>query len=143
MISRSHPLASLVTCPEENSIENPQMFSLHHLENKTLVSGVPGQKICEDISQIVTKYGLRNLSLIPVQNRKTNIAMAECGLAIAFLPAIYVTEPEEHRNLLYLYSDDPLAQWRMTVRHKNSCLTPIERRFIDLASAVFSGKEPV
>ena len=143
MISRSHPLASLVTCPEENSIENPQMFSLHHLENKTLVSGVPGQKICEDISQIVTKYGLRNLSLIPVQNRKTNIAMAECGLAIAFLPAIYVTAPEEHRNLLYLYSDDPLAQWRMTVRHKNSCLTPIKRRFIDLASAVFSGKEPV
>jgi len=31
----------------------------------------------------------------------------------------------------------------MTVRHKNSRLTPIERRFIDLASAVFSGKKPV
>ena len=121
----------------------PQKFSLHHLENQTLVSGVPGQKICEDISQIITKYRLNNLSLVPVQNRKTNIAMAECGLAIAFLPAIYVTKPENHPDLLYLYSDDPLAQWCMTVRHKNSRLTPIERRFIDLASAVFSGKEPV
>ena len=143
IISRSHPLASLVACPEENSIKNPQKFSLHHLENQTLVSGVPGQKICEDISQIITKYRLNNLSLVPVQNRKTNIAMAECGLAIAFLPAIYVTKPENHPDLLYLYSDDPLAQWCMTVRHKNSRLTPIERRFIDLASAVFSGKEPV
>ena len=96
IISRSHPLASLVACPEENSIKNPQKFSLHHLENQTLVSGVPGQKICEDISQIITKYRLNNLSLVPVQNRKTNIAMAECGLAIAFLPAIYVTKPENH-----------------------------------------------
>ena len=75
MISRSHPLASLVTCPEENSIKNPQMFSLQHLENQTLVSGVPGQKICEDINQIVTKYRLHSLSLVPVQNRKTNIAI--------------------------------------------------------------------
>lgn len=48
IISRSHPLASLVACPEENSIKNPQKFSLHHLENQTLVSGVPGQKICEE-----------------------------------------------------------------------------------------------
>lgn len=143
MISRSHPLASLVARPEKNSVENPQKFSLHHLENQTLVSGIPGQKICEDISQIITKYRLNNLSLVPVQNRKTNIAMAEYGLAIAFLPAIYVTKPENHPELLYLYSDDPLAQWCMTVRHKNSRLTPIERRFIDLASAVFSGKEPV
>ena len=53
------------------------------------------------------------------------------------------TKPENHPDLLYLYSDDPLAHWCMTVRHKNSRLTPIERRFIDLASAVFSGKEPV
>ena len=143
MISRSHPLASLVARPEKNSVENPQKFSLHHLENQTLVSGIPGQKICEDISQIITKYRLNNLSLVPVQNCKTNIAMAECGLAIAFLPAIYVTKPENHPELLYLYSDDPLAQWCMTVRHKNSRLIPIERRFIDLASAVFSGKEPV
>lgn len=142
IISRTHPLAGLVACPEKNSINAPQAFSLHHLENQALISGVPGQKICEDISQIVTKYKLHSLSLIPVQNPKTNIAMAECGLAIAFLPALYVTEPEARQDLLYLYSDDPLAQWRMTVRHKNSCLTPIERRFIELAAAAFSGKEP-
>ena len=68
--------------------------------------------------------------------------MAECGLTVSLMPGVYIRDPKAHPELLYLYSDDPLAQWRMTVRHKNSRLSPVEHRFIELASAVFSGKSP-
>ena len=104
---KSHPLASLVACPEENSIKIPRNFLFIIWKTRPWSPVFRVRKICEDISQIITKYRLNNLSLVPVQNRKTNIAMAECGLAIAFLPAIYVTKPENHPDLFHLYSDDP------------------------------------
>lgn len=142
VISRSHPLASLVDHPEENSIENPQLISPHDLENQTLISGMPGQKLCDDVNLFISKYNIRSLAIVPLQTIQTSLAMAECGMGIAFMPGFYVTDPASHPDLLYLYSDDPLTQWCMTIRHKNSRLSPFEYRFVELAKAVFSGKKP-
>jgi len=142
VIPRTHPLAALVEDPETNSVDNPQLIPVRALENQTLVSGVPGQKVCTDINQLISKYNLHSLSLISSQNIRTNLSMAEYGLAIALLPRVYVPLPETRGKFFYLYSDEPLLQWRMTVHHTNSRLSPVEQRFIDLASAVFSGREP-
>lgn len=142
VISRSHPLARLVTNPETNSIENPQLISPCDLENQTLISGMPGQKVCDDVNLFINKHNIRSLSIIPLQTIQTSLSMAECGMGVALMPGFYISDPELHPDLLYLYTDDPLIQWRMTIRHKNSRLSPAERRFIELAAAVFSGKEP-
>lgn len=142
IISRSHPLARLVKHPETNSIENPQLISPRDLEKQTLISGMPGQKVCDDVNSFINKHNIRSISTIPLQTIQTGLAMAECGMAIAFMPGLFISDPKSHPDLLYLYSDDPLTQWCMTIRHKNSRLSPAERRFIELAAAVFSGKEP-
>ncbi len=142
VISRSHPLAALVTDPESNSIHNPQLFSLKYLEGQTVVSGQPGQKINDDVKLLISKYKLRSVNAISLQNLQTSLSMAECGLAVSLMPGIYIRDPKAHPECLYLYSDDPLAQWRMTIRHKNRRLSSVERRFIELASALFSGKNP-
>ena len=142
IISRSHPLSALVRDPEKNSPDNPQLVSPECLENQALIAGLPGQKVNDDINLLVKKYGIRSLSQINLQSNSTGLAMAECGMGIAFMPGFYVTDPASHPDLLYLYSDDPLTQWCMTIRHKNSRLSPFEHRFVELAKAVFSGKKP-
>lgn len=142
IISRSHPLSVLVEEPDKNSPDNPQFISPKCLENQSLIAGLPGQKVNDDINLLVKKYGIRSLSQINLQSNTTGLAMAECGMGIAFMPGFYITDPDSHPDLLYLYSDDPLTQWCMTIRHKNSRLSPYEHRFVELAKAVFSGKEP-
>ena len=103
---------------------------------------MPGQKVCDDVNLFINKHNIRSLSIIPLQTIQTSLSMAECGMGVALMPGFYISDPELHPDLLYLYTDDPLIQWRMTIRHKNSRLSPAERRFIELAAAVFSGKEP-
>lgn len=139
VISRSHPLAVLIREPDKNSPYSPQLLEPEMLNNQHLISGVFGQKVHEDLTQFIKKYNLNLPQPLPLQNVNAGIALAQCGMAIGIFPAFYIEHyPSDKKDLFYFYLDDPLMQWKMTVRYSNPMLRPIEKRFIELAEGVFS-----
>lgn len=135
---RQHPLAALVSSTEENSIFSPRPLLPEMLENQTIITGIPGQKILEDVQKIQRKYAIKNLHLNSSQTVDSSIAMAACGTCLFVVPPFYLAHSQvaQSSDLVFFILDDPLLQWTLAVRYSKKPGAP-ERRVAELARETF------
>ena len=136
---RSHPFSRLVQDPEHNSIASPQRITPQMLQGQTVIVGVPGQKIWEDIWYLQKKYMIKGMSAIQSQNVDSGIAMAACGMGIYIAPAFYLSHSQVTKNesLFYFYLDDPLLKWNLVIRYKTRKPANCMKRFTELTRETF------
>lgn len=135
---RQHPLAALVSSAEENSIFSPQPILPEMLENQTIITGIPGQKIWEDIQQLQRKYAIKNVSFLSSQSVDSSISIAACGTCFFSVPLFYLANSQvvQHSDLVYFTLNDPLLQWTLAVRYSEKPSAP-ELRIAELVRETF------
>lgn len=138
-VGRSHPFFQLLRDPEKNSMATPQRIGPQMLQGQTVIVGVPGQKIWEDVWHLQKKHMIKGMSAIQSQNVDSGIAMAACGMGIYIAPAFYLSHSQvtKHESLFYFYLDDPLLEWNLVIRYKNRKPSNYMKRFTELTRETF------
>ncbi len=139
IVGQQHPLASLIQNPADNSIFSPQPLQVERLENQTIITGVPGQRIWEDTQSLQRKYAIKGIRFISSQSLDTSISMAACGMGVFTLSPFYIINSQavQRDDLFYFILDDPLFQWTLAVRCRSKSLSEPERRIIALIRETF------
>lgn len=139
LAGRQHPLAALIQDPAGNSVFSPQPLRPEQLENQTVITGVPGQKIWEDTRTLQRKYAIKGIHYISTQSLDTSISMVACGMGVfAFSPFYIVNSQAAQRDDLYYFIlDDPLFQWILAVRYRSRTPSAPEKRITALIREVF------
>ena len=139
LAGRQHPLAMLIQDPAENSVFSPQPLREEQLENHTIITGVPGQRIWEDTRSLQRKYAIKGLQFISSQSLDTSIAMAACGMGVFTLSPFYIinSQAAQRDDLVYFMLDDPLFQWILAVRYRSKNPSEPEKRITALIRETF------
>lgn len=138
-VGPSHPFCKLLQSPETNSMASPQRIRPELLQGQSVIVGVPGQKIWEDIWHLQKKYLIKGMSAIHSQNVDSGIAMAACGMGIYIAPAFYLAHSQvaKQEPLFYFYLDDPLLEWNLVIRYKDKKPANFMKRFTELTRQTF------
>ena len=112
---------------------------VERLENQTIITGVPGQRIWEDTQSLQRKYAIKGIRFISSQSLDTSISMAACGMGVFTLSPFYIINSQavQRDDLFYFILDDPLFQWTLAVRCRSKSLSEPERRIIALIRETF------
>jgi len=136
VLSKLHPLSTTLDL-QRNSLSTPQKLDLRLLARRCLISGKPGQRINDDIRDIVQRYDLGPCEIIETINIDTAIALAAHNFGIAFVPESYLLNSPLLDRLVFFFSDEPLLNWQIVAEYCNDAPSPAERHFVDLLIKVY------
>ncbi|MDY3282511.1 MAG: LysR family transcriptional regulator [Dysosmobacter sp.] len=134
VVSRKNPLARLAG--PDNSLENPQYLDIHHLENQKLIAGKAGQRIFEDMNEMVHKRRIPIRGFLETQSVDTMVSFAAKNYGVSFIPSYYLKSFLPLDDLVFFYSDYPELQWALTLEFQSSSVSIPERYFASIVKKV-------
>ncbi len=136
VVSKKNPLANIAS--SDNSIDHPEYIDIHQLENQKLIAGKAGQRIFEDINELVKKYGLSTNGFLETQSIGTMVSFATKNYGISFIPPYYLKRFLPLDELVFFYSDYPELQWTLTIESSSPFPSVPEKHFASVLKKVFS-----
>lgn len=138
MVSKEHPLASLVEHPDENSPKTPQLLAPHSLAGYRIITGKQGQHIHEDLLAFQKKYSIYPLDLIQSLNLFSNVALAAHNFAINVAPRMYIQQSPLVNSMFYFYCEDALMQWSLEAECQTASPSQAEKRLVQIIKEAYT-----
>lgn len=125
--------------PDRDSctMDTPGNMNPKDLNGQTVISGMPGQRITEDLKKLQKKYDIRYRDIIFSQNIQSHLAMAVANLGVLICPSFYHRHDPEVSKLSFFFFDDPLMEWSLDMCYRGDNFLKEKRRFIELTRRAF------
>lgn len=120
----------------ENSVTAPDYLEISALRNQKLIAGKPGQRIYEDVNELVRKHHIPIRGFLETQSIDTMISFAAKNYGITFIPPYYLHRFSALDEFSFFYSDCPELLWSLTLEFKSAAPCLAERHFASVLKEV-------